>query len=75
MLGFDLCGVIYYYIACKKIHLSARFYFQILGLCCAIAGLVMGVVSVSSSHFRFVHAIVGIVALGLGVLQPVNAIL
>ena len=49
--------------------------FQIVGLCCGLAGLAVGVVSVSSSHFDFVHAIVGIVALGLGILQPINAIL
>nr|KAG5695433.1 hypothetical protein BaRGS_033558 [Batillaria attramentaria] len=55
-------------------NLYAHIAFQIAGLCCALAGLAVGVVSVESDHFSVVHAFVGIVALGLGVLQPVNAL-
>jgi hypothetical protein len=49
---------------------------QILGLCCAVTAFALAVASVDiPSQFHFVHAIVGIVAMILIVLQPFNAIL
>ncbi|ESO95345.1 hypothetical protein LOTGIDRAFT_232041 [Lottia gigantea] len=49
--------------------------FQIFGLCCAIAGLVMGILSVPFDHLKFPHSIIGVVVMVLGILQPINALI
>ncbi|KAK6191787.1 hypothetical protein SNE40_003381 [Patella caerulea] len=64
------------YLKCKNpIWFYLHVTFQIFGLCCAIAGLVMGILSVPFGHVKFVHSIVGIVVMILGVLQPINALI
>lgn len=53
------------------VHVS----FQLLGLLCAVAGFVFGVLSVRirDGHFRFLHSIVGLIVMVLGITQPIMA--
>ncbi|XP_067654309.1 uncharacterized protein [Haliotis asinina] len=50
-------------------------FFQVFGLCCVVAGLVFSILSVQTDHFKFTHAVIGLVATTLAVLQPLNALI
>ncbi|XP_046573774.1 uncharacterized protein LOC124281823 isoform X2 [Haliotis rubra] len=50
-------------------------FFQVFGLCCVVAGLVFSILSVQFDHFKFTHAIIGLVATTLAALQPLNALI
>lgn len=48
---------------------------QLLGIMFAISGFVCAILSVRSSHFKLFHGIIGLIAMALGVTQPLNAVL
>ncbi|ESO97513.1 hypothetical protein LOTGIDRAFT_152604 [Lottia gigantea] len=47
--------------------------FQVVGLVLSICGLAFAIVSVPFDHLKFPHAIIGIIVMILGILQPINA--
>ncbi|KAI0213071.1 hypothetical protein LSAT2_001940 [Lamellibrachia satsuma] len=53
-------------------HKGVHVVIQIIGVCLAIAGFVLGVLSVEGAHFKFVHGIIGLVVFLLTLLQPMN---
>lgn len=55
--------------------LNCHIAFQVCGICCCIVGLVFGIMSVQFNHFVITHSILGLVAMLLLILQPINAII
>ncbi len=47
---------------------------QVLGMLVAIGGLVCGVLSVESDHFKSAHAIIGLATMAAGIQQPFNSL-
>jgi hypothetical protein len=47
----------------------------VTGLVCTIAGVVVAFFSVQGNHLQFVHGIMGIIVMILGIMQPLGAIL